>query len=186
MKKLTLWAAVVVLVMAASGAQAGLLGVGVTAFGGLNIPVAQDDNESGTVFGLRVPLQAISLLRVEPWLGLAKGGDYTVTPNLGGPVTFPGADINTFGLNALLGTPMSAPGVSIAFLAGIGSHKIKFEGLDDDTRVGYNIGVDVGIGLGAAPVSLSGRGEMLIIPLDGGGSRKNAYLTAGLTYKFGI
>ena len=185
MKRYTLWVMVAVVVFAAAGAQAGILGIGVTAFGGLNIPVAQDDVESGTIFGLRVPVQAISMLRAEPWLGLAKGGDYTIPGNFGS-ATFPGADVTTFGLNALLGTPMSAPGVSIAFLAGIGSHKIKIEGLDDVSRVGYNLGVDLGVGLGAAPLSLSGRGEILIIPLDGGGSRKNAYLTAGLTYKFGI
>jgi hypothetical protein len=186
MKKFTLCAVVTAVMFAAAGAQAGLLGIGITAYGGLNIPVAQDDTESGTVFGLRVPIQAISLLRVEPWFGLAKGGDYTITPNLSEPVTFPGADVTTFGLNALLGTPMTAPGFTIAFVGGIGSYKIEIEGLETDTRVGYNLGLDLGMGLGAGPLAVSVRGESIIIPLDGGGSRKNAFITAGLTYKFGI
>jgi hypothetical protein len=185
MKKLTLCAVSAVVVFAAAGAQAGILGIGITAYGGVNIPVEQADTESGTVFGLRVPVQAISLLRVEPWFGLAQGGDYTIPGNFG-EATFPGGDVTTFGLNALLGTPMTAPGLSIAFVAGIGSHKVEFEDIDSDTRVGYNVGLDLGIGLGATPLALSGRAEALIIPLDGGGSRKNTYLTAGLTYKFGM
>jgi hypothetical protein len=35
-------------------------------------------------------------------------------------------------------------------------------------------------------LSLSARGEAIIIPLEDGGSRKNAFVTAGLTYKFGL
>ena len=186
MKKIALVALAVLFVGPVSAAQAGLLGIGITAFGGLNIPVAQVDAESGTVFGLRVPLQAISVLRIEPWFGIAKSGDYTIAPNIGPPGTFAGPDIKSFGLNALIGTPMSAPGLSIAFVGGIGSHKVEFEDFPSDSRLGFNAGLDLGIGLGAAPLTLSGRGEVLVIPLEDGGSRKNVYLTAGLTYKFGI
>ena len=186
MKKSTLVVLTGILFALAGTAQAGILGIGVTAYGGLNIPVAQDDAESGSVFGLRVPVQAISLLRVEPWFGIAKSGDYTFEGNLGPASTFPGPDVTTFGLNALIGTPMSAPGVSIAFVGGIGSHKVKWDDLESDSRIGFNAGLDLGIGLGAAPLALSARGEAIVIPLDGGGSRKNIYVTAGLTYKFGI
>lgn len=185
MMKRVITFAVATVLLCATGAQAGILGVGITAFGGVSIPVAQADAASGTVFGLRVPVQAVSFLRLEPWFGLAKSGDYTVTGQFGSG-TFPGPDVTTFGLNALLGTPMSAPGFSIAFVGGIGSHKIELDGFESDSRIGFNLGLDLGIGLGALPLKLSARGEGLVIPLDGGGSRKNAYVTAGLTYQFGI
>jgi hypothetical protein len=178
--------AVTVILAGATGAEAGLLGVGITAYGGLNIPIAQDDGESGTVFGARVPFQMTSALRLEPWFGAAKNGEYTVTGSISGPQTFDGGEITTFGLNALLGSPLTAPGFSIAFVGGIGSHQYEAGGIESDSRIGFNVGVDMGIGLGAMPLSLSGRAEAVVIPLDGGGSRKNAFITAGLTYKFGI
>ena len=176
-----------VLVLAgSSAAQAGLLGAGITAYGGFNIPIAQDDTESGSVFGVRAPLQMISMLRLEPWFGMAKNGDYTWSTSISGSQSFDGGEITSFGLNALLGSPMTAPGFSIAFVGGIGSHKFESESLEADSRIGFNLGLDLGMGLGSSPLALSVRGEALVIPLDGGGSRKNGFVTAGLTYKFGI
>jgi hypothetical protein len=172
--------------LGATGAQAALLGVGITAFGGFNIPLAQDDAESGTVFGLRVPFQMMSALRLEPWFGAAQNGDYTITGPISGSADFDGGKITSFGLNALLGTPFTGPGFTIAFLGGVGSHKFEVEGAESKSEIGFNVGLDLGIGLGTLPLSLSARGEGIIIPLDGGGSRKNAFVTAGLTYKFGL
>jgi hypothetical protein len=53
------------------------------------------------------------------------------------------------------------------------------------TRAGYSGGIDIGLGLIGMPVRLNGRGEFVMIPLDGGGSRKFAFLTVGASYAFG-
>jgi hypothetical protein len=174
------------MLLGVTSVQAGLLGAGLTAYGGVNIPIAQDNAQSGSIFGLRAPLQMMSALRLEPWMGIANNGDYTLNTAISGSSTFDGGKITSFGLNALLGSPMTGPGFSIAFLGGIGSHKLETEGVETDSRVGYNVGLDMGVGLGSLPLSLSGRAEAVVIPLDGGGSRKNGFITAGLTYKFGI
>jgi len=175
----------VLLLSLAGGAEAKMLGFGLSAFYGVNIPLVQDDAESGPVYGLRAPLQMTGSLRLEPWFSMATIGDYDLVTPISGTTTFEGGDITSFGLNALLGSPFNGPGFSIAFLGGIGSHKMERENADTDTRVGYNLGLDMGIGLGSLPLSLSARGEGLVIPLDGGGSRKSALVTGALTYKFG-
>ena len=173
----------------AQPAAAGLLGVGASVYGGFNIPVAQDDAGSGSVWGFRVPVQAVSVLRLEPFAAFIKNGDYTIDNVLGGPFTYDGGKLTGFGLNAMFGAPMTVPAVGIAFVAGIGSYKLENEESVpqvDESRVGYTLGVDVMVGLGPVPVALDGRADFLIVPLDDGGSRKNVLLTIGAVYKFGI
>lgn len=184
-RRALVWACSLVL-CASAGAQAKLLGVGLSAFAGVNIPIAQDDAGSGSVFGLRAPLQVISPLRVEPWFALAKNGDYTLGASYSPSPTVDGGEITSFGLNALLGSPLTGPGFNIAVVGGLGSHKLEREGEDSESRVGFNLGLDLGVSLRTLPLSLSARAEGVVIPLDGGGSRKNAFITGALTYKFGI
>ena len=176
----------VLLLCLAGGAEAKMMGLGLSAFYGINIPIAQDDAENGTVYGLRAPIQMVSSLRLEPWFSMAQNGDYTLPASYSTSPTFEGGEITSFGLNALLGSPMGGPGFKIAFVGGIGSHKYEQDGIESDSRIGYNVGLDMGMGLGSTPLGLSVRGEGVIIPLDGGGSRKNAFITGALTYNFGI
>jgi hypothetical protein len=182
MRKLTGILAVCLLLLAATSAQAQKLGAGI--FVGMNIPVVQDDAGSGTVFGFRGQFQAIPLIRVEPHLSFIKNGDYDA-PGIGGPFSLDGGKLTSFGLNGILGTPMGGPGLGIGLVAGIGSYKYKVEGYEDDTRVGYSGGLDLSLGLTGAPVKLNGRGELLVLPLEDGGSRKHALLTVGAIYSFG-
>ena len=173
----------------AQPATAGLIGVGASLYGGLNIPVAQSDAGSGSVWGFRVPVQAVSMLRFEPFVSFIKNGDYTIDDVLGGPFTYGGGKMTGFGLNAMFGAPMTVPAVGIAFVAGIGSYKLENDEAIppvDESRVGYSLGVDVTVGLGPVPVALDGRADFLIVPLEDGGSRKNVLLTIGAVYKFGL
>src|SRR5437667_8327103 len=51
------------------------VGVGVGVFGGVGVPVLQDDNGQGTVFGVRVPVNLVPLVTVEPYFSKGSGGD---------------------------------------------------------------------------------------------------------------
>jgi len=170
------------LLLLAPTAQAQKLGLG--GFLGLNVPVAQDDAGSGTIFGFRGQFQAIPLIRVEPHLSFLKNGDYDA-PGIGGPFTLDGGKLTSFGLNGILGAPLGGPGFGVGLVAGIGSYKLQVESYEDDTRVGYSGGLDLSLGLTGAPVKLNGRGELLVIPLEDGGSRKHALLTVGAIYSLG-
>ena len=169
----------------AATSQAGLLGLGLGAYGGVNIPIVQDDAKTGSVWGFRAPVQALKLLRLEPFVAFINNGDYEIT-GIGGAQTFDGGKLTAFGINAMFGAPMTVPAVGIAFVGGIGSYKYEAEGYDSNSDVGFNVGVDFTFGLGALPVGLSARGDLVIIPLDDGGSRKHGLLTVGAFYKFGI
>lgn len=165
--------------------HAGLIGWGLGGYGGVNVPIVQDDAGSGTVFGLRGQIQPVTLVRFEPFVAFLKNGEYDI-PGIGGPFQGDGGKLNAFGLNAMLGTPMTTPGVGVSLVAGIGSWKYDVDGYESETRVGYTGGVDLSFGVPNSPIAINGRAELLIIPQDGGGSRKHGLITIGAIYKLGL
>ncbi len=171
--------AVLLLAAAAVTAQTPKLGVG--AFGGLSIPLAQDDQSSGTVFGLRAKLALAGFLAAEGQIGFTKWGD--PDPVDGFDLGISGSKITQFGVNGILGGGAGA-GIKPYFLGGIGSYKIKNDDTKyDESRVGYNGGLGLGIGF-SPKLSLDARGEAVVIPMDGGGSKKAVVGSAGLTLYF--
>jgi hypothetical protein len=163
------------LLLAAGSASAGSIGVGL--YGGTAIPVLQDDNGGGAVFGARVPVALIPLITVEPWYASLSGGDKDQDLEDGlGTVTYEGIDVTGFGANVLL---TFGGKFQLYPFAGIGSYNLKRTALDQ-SRTGYNFGL--GLGLSPLPkLSLHLRGEM-IAAVDGETSRKWATVTAGVTY----
>ena len=154
-------------------AHAGNIGLG--GFGGWAIPVLQEDQDQGSVYGLRAPLSFTPLLTVEPYWSSSALGDQTV--NVGGvDFTREGSDVTTFGANVLLTT-----GGPVRFYpyAGIGSVKYERTG-QDETFTSYSFGL--GLGFTPAPkVSLDLRGELQAATKDQV-SRKTANVTVGVSY----
>ncbi|MBI5711430.1 MAG: outer membrane beta-barrel protein [Candidatus Eisenbacteria bacterium] len=154
---------------------AGAAGVGVGAFGGVSVPIVQDDNGQGTLFGVRVPVSLIPLVTVEPFFAKTGGGDKD-QDLFGGTITRSGIDVTSFGANVLL---TFGGKLQLYPFAGIGSFKMKRTGLDE-SKTGYNFGL--GLGISPAPkISLHVRGE-LAAAVDGDVSRKWANVTAGVSY----
>jgi opacity protein-like surface antigen len=160
----------------AGGAEAAGVGVGV--FGGASVPILQEDAGRGTVYGLRLPVDLVPMLRLEPYWAKARLGD--VEETFGGlPYTRDGGEISTFGLHAMLST-----GGPLRFFpfVGIGSCTLAREATDDRTKVGY----DAGVGLGLSPIpglEVDLRGEFVVIPMDET-SRKFVNVTLGASYHF--
>jgi len=164
-----------VLALAAGTASAG--GVGIGLFGGTSIPIVQDDNGSGTVFGVRAPVRLIPLVTVEPYFSKTAGGDKEQDFE-GTPITYGGIDVTGYGVNVLL---TFGGKFQLYPYAGIGTFKLKREGLDE-SRTGYNFGL--GLGLSPLPkISFHVRGELAAAVSDET-SRKWASVTAGVSYNF--
>ena len=154
---------------------AGATSVGVGAFGGVAIPILQDDNGQGTLFGARVPVTLLPLVTVEPYYLKSTGADKDQDVD-GVTITRSGIDVSGFGANLLLtfgGKFQMYP------YAGIGSYKLSRTGLDQ-TSTAYTFGL--GFGLAPMPkLSIHVRGE-LAAAVDGETSRKWANATVGLSY----
>ncbi|HZN80553.1 MAG TPA: hypothetical protein VFC01_12835, partial [Mycobacterium sp.] len=82
-----------------AGPAAGLAPkIGAGAFGGASIPIVQDDNGTGPIYGIRVPVNLLQFLTAEPYFAHTGGGEAEET--FGGiGYTRSGFEINSFGLN---------------------------------------------------------------------------------------
>jgi hypothetical protein len=101
----------------------------------------------------------------------------------GKDMTLDGGSINNFGLNIFLGAVSGESGSHFHVSAGIGSYSLSREGALDNSRMGFNFGPALEIGLGKM-ISIEIESKFHIITLDGGGSRKNVGVTGGLNYYF--
>lgn len=167
--------AIACVVLALAGGTAHATGIEVGAFGGLSIPIVQDDQKQGTTFGVRVPVKLIPLLTVEPYFASSAMGEAEEV--IGGfTYTREGFDVSSFGANVLL--TMGGP-VSFYPFAGLGTTTLKRAGFDDSFTT-FNGGL--GIGISPAPkLSIHVRGELQAV-VDGETSRKFANATVGLHY----
>lgn len=154
---------------------AGAASVGIGAFGGVGIPIIQDDTGRGTVFGVRAPVTLLPLITVEPYFLSSSGGDKD--QDLGGTtITRTGIDVAGFGANAML--TLGGP-VQFYPFAGIGSHKLKRDGVEE-TRTAYSFGL--GIGISPMPkFTVHIRGQLDAAVKDDT-SRKWGTATVGLSY----
>jgi hypothetical protein len=155
---------------------AGAASVGVGAFGGMSLPIVQDDNGQGTMMGLRAPVSLLPLVTVEPYFAKISGGDKNQDIE-GETITRSGLDVTGFGANLLL---TFGGKIQLYPFAGIGSYKLTRDGSEDVTNTAYTFG----LGLGISPLpklSIHLRGE-LAAAVEGETSRKWANATIGVSY----
>ena len=163
-------------VLALLPCAAGAASIAVGAFGGMSVPIIQDDNGQGTMMGLRAPVTLIPFVTVEPYFAKTSGGDKDQDIE-GETITRSGLDVTGFGANLLL---TFGGKIQLYPFAGIGSHKLSRTGSEDVTNTAYTFG----LGLGISPLpklSIHVRGE-LVAAVDGETSRKWANATVGVSY----
>ena len=165
-------------------AQGVSLGFGLS--GGLNIPVAQDDQSQGTNFGIRGIVRPLNLLSFEANVNFAKYGDPEIdVPGVTNDLE--GSSLTSYGVDAVLG---GGPGKGIKpfFLAGIGLFKASRDQTEvfenQDTEFGYTAGLGVAFGL-TPYLALEVRGRANIVPVEGSSSRKSVFALVGLNYYLG-
>lgn len=168
--------AILGLALAATMAQAADIGVG--PYGGISIPVLNDLSKQGSAFGIRVPVNLIPLLTVEPFYASTSLGD--AEENFGTPITYTrdGGKTSGFGVSALF---TFGTGIFKFYpVVGLGSYTFEREGAEDISDVGYNFG----LGFGVSPIpklTVNLRGELNMIT-NGDTAVKAANATLGATY----
>ncbi len=158
----------------AVSAQAGALGLaklGVGAYGVSNIPVVQDDAESGALYGIRGRLGLMRLLAFEPSISFLKNGDAEWEEG----ITFEAPEMTSFAFNLVWGGRFYGT-------AGIGwtSLDIHQPGMDSTKETTYNFGG--GIEIPAGPVAIDAGARLFIINTADSASRKNLAIMAGVNY----
>jgi len=185
MKKLLLFSALIFFLPAMASTQGISFGVGVS--GGLNIPVVQDDQGSGSTFGFKGIIKAVPFISLEPNVAFSNYGD----PELdleGITNDLDGSKMTSYGIDAVLGKPFGLPGFSPYALVGFGFYKSEREQVgefeDEDTHFGWTTGLGVSYGFGNN-MAFDIRGKFNLIPVDGGSSKKSIFIVGGLNYYFG-
>ena len=152
--------------------------VGAQVFGGASIPIVQDDNATGAIFGIRVPVSVHSIVTVEPYFASSALG--SKEQQIGSfNYSREGFDVTAFGANLVLGWGNEV--FRFFPYAGIGSHQLSRSGSEDISDVGYNFG----LGFGFVPItklSVDVRGEFNMIA-TGDTSRKFANIMLGVAYR---
>lgn len=183
MKRLFLLTATGLLLAGAQPALAGGWGLG--GFGGITIPVEQNDATNGTVFGVKGRWSPFWSLTIEPQVFLLKNGDYKVTfgDNDELTETFTGWKATSLGANLVLGAPVKKfTGVRPFVFGGVRVNMMDFEGRDKESKFGFGAGLGLEIGLGAIGLEIRGAGE--VVP-NHKSSKKNATITGGLNLYLG-
>jgi len=167
-------AALFALALLPAVAAAGSVGIG--AFGGASLPVLNDNASTGGLAGVRVPINLLPLLTVEPFYAQSRLGD-TEDTFAGQSYTRSGPELYTYGANAVF---KFGEGVKFYPLVGIGSTKIEQEGSDDVTDTSLNFGL--GFGFSPMPkLDIDLRGELSAV-VTGDTSRKFGNFTLGVSY----
>ncbi|MGH7742856.1 MAG: outer membrane beta-barrel protein [Candidatus Eiseniibacteriota bacterium] len=175
--KRKLLAGLLALVLVPGMARAATIGIG--AYGGISSPLVQDDNGSGTLYGLRVPVNFVPLISVEPYYAKTSGGstDYTAA---GVSYTRDGIDMDSYGANVLF---MFGTGLQFYPFVGISSNHMKRPALDS-SETGYDFGLGLGFKLPLAGLSADIRATGLAVtdPANSQASRKWGEFTIGVAY----
>jgi hypothetical protein len=171
----------------AAGAMAGPARLGFGAKAGLNFPIVQEDQKSGSIFGFNLRYQLIPNLVVEPNIMFGSYG--TPDPVDGVDLSIDGSSLVSYGVDATLGNAVGKIGFKPYAVAGVGFYKQSNDQTDDifdasGTKLGWSGGF--GFGFGISPkFDLDLRGKVIVFSAEGGGTKKSAALTGGVNYYLG-
>ncbi len=153
------------------------------AFGGINIPIAQDDTKSGALFGVKGRIPLLPFLAVEPNFVTAdfKGKDIMIQDTLS--YARKGGNFKSFGVDLIVGTLSGMSKMKFYGLVGINTNTYSRKGFEDKTGLGFTIGT----GFEFFPtdiLSVEIRSRYHPIKIGEGG-RSHVEVSGGLNYYFG-
>ncbi len=180
MKRIIGCLAVALLLVSTARAEGFSFGVGASF--GPTFPIIQEDQGSGTSFGLHARIPLVSFITLEPNIGFVSFGEPDAIDGVDLGVT--GSSITHFGVNGILGSVVGKRGVSPFLHWGFGSFKVENDDTGyEETELGWLGGIGVLIGF-SPQIGLDIRGNAIVAP-QSAGSKKAVSVTGGLTYNFG-
>ncbi|UCE67407.1 MAG: hypothetical protein JSU85_05165, partial [Candidatus Zixiibacteriota bacterium] len=138
--------------------------VSVGAFGGLNIPIVQEDAGSGSDFGVKAKFSPMPMIAGAAFFEARTFGDASITVGTT-EYTTGGGNVTSFGVEALIGNTGGGPGPHFYWALGISSYKWTRDSWEDVSEVGYHIGPGIEM-IFPANIGLEIRGKFEIVPTD--------------------
>ncbi len=158
----------------------------VGAFGGYNFTIVQDDAGNGPLYGVKAKID-VSGVVLEPSFTFISVGDAEDNDEAVGDFKIEGGSITNYGLNLNLGSLRTVPGLGFYGTGGVGMYSLSPDAgyKEDETRFGFNAGLGFVI-KPASMIDIDVSGRLIVITVDGGGSRKSVGVFAGINYYFGL
>jgi hypothetical protein len=170
----------VVLVWGWLSSPACAIPIGIGAYGGLNLPIAQQDAESGSLLGGKLRIVVHPIIALEPALTFFQQGDAEIEI-AGQRTVLDGGQSTALGLNLIIGSVVPPGGLGLHGILGLASHALKQEGARDESRLALSFGPGLEVGISPG-LTLSLEARLHMISLDGGGARKNVGIAGGMNY----
>jgi opacity protein-like surface antigen len=165
------------LIFSAISGYAAQFGVGIS--GGVNIPIIQEDQGFGTIFGLKGKLNLLPGVSVEPNINFAKFGDAKL--DFG---SREGSRVTSYGIDAILGSGLPGVGVKMYGLIGAGVYSTTRDYDEDMTKMGWGTGLGLEVGL-SRKIGVDIRGKLNVISSQDSSTKKSAAVMGGVNYYFG-
>ena len=180
----------ILMVATTTQAQGGVtFGVGVS--GGLTYPIVQDDQGNGTVFALRGRWSLGGFGVLEPTLAFTKYGapdPFEIDGHSSLDLGIDGSKLTMYGLNFVLGGAPGTVGLKPIFMGGVGFYEMSNDDTENlqesETKLGFSGGIGLVFAL-SSQFELDGRGQLHVIPSEGGASKKSVTLLVGININLG-
>ncbi|UCH85262.1 MAG: hypothetical protein JSW50_06110 [Candidatus Latescibacterota bacterium] len=180
-------AALIVLLTATTAGA--VVDISIGAFGGMDIPTANDLATSGPLYGIQGKVGFTQFIAVGVFYRASSYGDVEETFFEGEPeehtATIPGGDGTSFGADVYLGRISGMPGANFYLYGSIGSYKWTRDNLADVSELAYGMGLGVEVVL-PFKLGIEGRGVFQVAPTENDGSLKSFIWFIGANYHFGL
>jgi hypothetical protein len=176
------------MLMMSVGTAGAIVDISAGPYFGMNIPIVNDQAESGALWGLQAKVSVLSFVAVGAHYSSSSFGEVEHTFFEGDSDEFTdtleGGDLETYGLDAYVGFMNGFPGLKFYLVGSIESWKWTRDYTDEVSETAFSVGPGVEwllpFGLG-----IEGRGVFEFAPTDNDGSIKNFFWFVGANYHFG-
>ncbi len=170
---------IIVLLLSIAPVLAEPVGFGVS--GGALVPVSQEDQSTGSIFGIKIRANLPGPLVAEPNIRFGSFGNADIT----GIGSRDGASINSYGVDITLGNALAKVGLKPYFLLGGGVYNTKRDDDETTNKSGWSFGAGAALGI-REDLDIDFRGRLNIVSWEGSSSKKSFEVTVGATYYVGL